>query len=393
MEYPIEIKIASKNGWFTPSESNAYYKTKYARNGITWHHWGDGTGASNHDNIVNYMLNQARLGKKSCNYVLSDNKITLLVGPDNVAWCSGPGNPTTISVELQPTLGDEGYKKAGWLAWQLEDRYHKDLLFYPHKYWASTSCPGSISLDKILQEKLKWKRGEYNPAPPPPPSKPTIDFFEYAEGVRKFVFNKDATLWNFNVLGWPVNPVKSFKKNEEVDIKGYAINRNLGTVFMLTPYSFDKKVTNGFLEVDLNLKQQPVPPVDPPPTPEPEKPEWEKNLRDIDDTKMWIIKDTSLKNIQTGGEASPSKLFAKDEEFVASALTSVRGVEYRLTDYSFKKGVFNGIPTSDLTLTKPGQVDVPPVPENPNTVDKNVVITFLESIVKLISDFINKLKG
>lgn len=130
--YPIEIKLASKNAWFTPAESNAYYSARYAREGVTIHWWGDGSGASNHDNIVNYFLGQASAGNKSVNYVVSDNKITLMVSPDNVAWCSQGGNPTTISIEHQPTLGNEGYKKSGWLVWQLEGRYGHRLNIYPH---------------------------------------------------------------------------------------------------------------------------------------------------------------------------------------------------------------------------------------------------------------------
>jgi hypothetical protein len=175
--YPIEMKLASHNGWFTPAESNAYYATRYARDGITVHWWGDGTGASNHDNIVNYMNNQAAQGIKSVNYVLSDNKITLCVGPDNVAWCSSKGNPTTISVETQPTLGDEGYKKWGWLVDQLEQRYGKTLKLYKHSDWEPTGCPGTIDLARIRSEADKWKRGEYDqpvPVVAPPVSTPTI---------------------------------------------------------------------------------------------------------------------------------------------------------------------------------------------------------------------------
>lgn len=172
--YPIEMKLASHNGWFTPAESNNYYAARYARDGITVHWWGDGTGASNHDNIVNYMNAQAAAGNKSVNYVLSDNKITLSVGPDNVAWCSSKGNPTTISVETQPTLGAEGYKKWGWLVDQLEQRYGKSLRLYKHSDWEPTNCPGTISLDRIRAEANKWKSGTYDaPAPTPTPVVPT----------------------------------------------------------------------------------------------------------------------------------------------------------------------------------------------------------------------------
>jgi hypothetical protein len=158
--YSIENKIVSKSSWFTPAESNNYYRTRYAREGITIHWWGDGTGADNHDNIVNYITAQAQQGVKSVNYVLSDNKISMLVDADNVAWCSQAGNPTTISIECQPTLGEEGYRKLGWLVNELEQRYGHGLTLYPHSHWYNTSCPGTLDLGKIRDVANKWKSGQ-----------------------------------------------------------------------------------------------------------------------------------------------------------------------------------------------------------------------------------------
>jgi flagellar capping protein FliD len=152
MAYPIAIALAPKQGWFTPAESNAYYATRYDREGITIHWWGDGTGADNHDNIVNYMNNQAGQGIKSVNYVVSDNKITMCVSPENVAWCSNNGNPTTISIECQPTLGPEGYKRVGWLVAELERKFGRTLSIYGHNHWTTTSCPGSLDLGRIRAE-------------------------------------------------------------------------------------------------------------------------------------------------------------------------------------------------------------------------------------------------
>lgn len=146
--YPIEQKPASRSTYHSPAEAKAYYG-RYSREGITIHWWGDGTGASNHDNIVNFFL---RRTDGSVNYVLSDNKITQMVDPDNVAWTSQAGNPTTISIEHQPTLGAEGYKKSGWLVYTLEKRYGRKLTLYPHKHWFNTACPGTIDINRIRQE-------------------------------------------------------------------------------------------------------------------------------------------------------------------------------------------------------------------------------------------------
>lgn len=400
MDYPIEVKPAPKAVWFTPAEAKAYYG-RYARDGITIHWWGDGTGANNHDNIVNYFL---RRTDGSVNYVLSDNKITMMVNPDNVAWTSQSGNATTVSIEHQPTLGAEGYKKSGWLVWQLEQRYGKTLKLYPHNYWWQTACPGTISLDRIRQEANKWASGGYNPAPAPTPTPPASASLTWTKlpNPVEYATNKQPTkLWNFNQTSWGGfgNGIKDFNKGERVIIYGTARNNTLGATYLVTEYSFNKGITNGFNSADMDVYMapqpqpvpQPVPPINPNPlpTPEPDKPEWEKNLRDIDNTKMWLSKDQDLIDITTG-KATGTKTFKKDEEFVASALTIASGVEYRITDYSFSKKIFNGVPTSALTLTAPGQPDIPPVPENP-PIDKNWLIAALTGLIEAIKAIISKL--
>lgn len=498
MSYPIEVKLASKNGWFTPQESINYYG-KYNRHGITWHWWGDGTGASNHDNIVNYLLGNAERGQSSVNYVLSDRKITMSVNPDNVAWTSQGGNPVTVSVELQPTLGAEGYKKAGWLASELAARYGGDRAYYPHRYWNSTQCPGTISLDRIRQEEDKWQRGAYNPSPTPNPTPaptpiPTpipvsVSFAKITAAT--YICNKQPThLYQVNTSTWKMGVVKSFNKGDKIDIYGVAKNSTLGSEHYITKYSYDNKLPNGFSKADLDLfvapapapapspvpqptieyvpiapatlytlnnaklvnikdmsvvktfpldtpmeivakviwermefyvtkygfekktgqgflvgdlkmaegkpDPEPVPEPTPAPVPDPEAPEWVKNLRDIDDTEFWFKNDQKLIDIATGKPAlnheGMETTFEKDESFVCSALTVANGVEYRITDYSFKKGIFNGVPIGSLTLTEPGVPDIDPIPVEPG-VDKNVVIAFLEMLGKLISDFIAKIKG
>lgn len=487
MDYPLEIKLASKNGYFTPDEARRYYG-RYDRHGITWHWWGDGTGASNHDNIVNYMNNRAANGQASVNYVLSDNKITLSVNPDNVAWCSQSGNPVSISVETQPTLTAEGYKKAGWLAAQLSERYSSDRKYYPHKYWYATQCPGTISLDRIRQEEDKHQRGEYNPAPAPAPTPtptptpdPIADVTFATITPARYVCNKQPTkLYQVNKGSWAeIGVIKEFNKGDMIDIYGVVRNSKLGGEWYVTKYSYDNKLPNGFSKADLDLYIAPTPPpavepiytpimlvtmytlpnaklvnikdmsvvktfpvdtpievaskavwngkefymtryaterktnqgflvgdlkdteepapVDPIPTPpqpepNPEDPEWIRNLRDIDDTPYWLKEETELIDITTG-KATGTKRFLKDESFVGSALTIANGVEYRITEYSYTRNIFNGVPIGKLTLTEPGVPDVPPVPSDPNLVDKNIIIVFLEGLVKVIRDFIAKLKG
>lgn len=491
MSYNIEVKLASKNGYFNPTEARSYYG-RYDRSGFTVHWWNtrEATPKGSHDNIVNYILGKASAGSGSVNYVLSDNKISMLVHPDNVAWASQSGNATTISCEFDPWLGDEGYKKGGWLINELEGRYGRTLQLYPHNYWFGTQCPGIISLDRLRQEANKWKSGAYNPAPPtptpPPTPAPTITFAKITP--RTFVANKAVTnLYNVNHSTWAAvgaDVKATFKKGDQIDIYGVVKNSTLGAEWYVTKYSFEKSIPNGFSKADLDEYVAPTPPPvqdvivtpitptvmrytlanaklvnikdmsivktfpldtpmeiggkatfnnmeyqltkyatdngtrqgflvgdlkdtkeevpnpdpTPPPVPEPPKPtdpEWVQNLRDITDTTAWFNKEQKLIDITTGQPALTNgmeKVFAQGEEFTYSALTITNGVEYRITDYSYQKKVFNGVPMTSLTLTPPGEPDIDPVPDNPDLIPKNVVIEFLQKIIDLIKAFIDGLR-
>lgn len=277
--YPVEIKLASKNGWHTPAEAKAYYG-RYSRVGLTCHWWGDGTGASNHDNIVNYMNGQSAQGNKSVNYVLSDNKITLCVSPDNVAWASQGGNPTTISVETQPTLGAEGYKKWGWLVDQLEQRYGRSLALYKHSQWFSTACPGSIDLNRIRAEANKWKSGAYNPKPPvvaPPPPKPVpapptppkvvIQTTDIPNKQVKLI--RQANLWDLGFAKYAdAKAVKTLPAGTVIEASAIA-KHPLGSTYYLTEYSYSKGVNNGINTKDCADVVPVPPPVVQPPAPIP----------------------------------------------------------------------------------------------------------------------------
>jgi hypothetical protein len=372
--YGIEIVPASKNGWFTPQESRNYYG-RYSRDGYCVHWWGGGEDASHHDSIVNYINDQAAAGNKSVNYVLSDNKITLCVNPDSVAWCQQSGNATEISVETEPQLGDEGYKKHGWLKDQLDQRY-------------ATSCPGTISLDRIAQETDKWRRGIYDqppvptPAPiptPPPVPVESVPVVVPITSVKKYTLD-NAKLVNIKDMG----VVKSFPIDTVIDIGGVCVYN--GKRFLVSVYATQKGTLQGFLEGDLkDAPGNPTPTGTPEPTPAPPTaPEWVTNLRDIDDTHYWVKEATNLIDITTG-RPTGAKTFAKDEEFIGSALTIANGIEYRITEYSFKKGVFNGVPISKLTLTPPGVPNIPPVPSTEQRLSalEKIVAAIVAALAKI----------
>lgn len=170
MSYPVETRLASKNGWQTPQEARNYYG-RYERSGVTVHWWGAPGQVGNHDQTVNYILSQAVQGAMSANYVVSNKKITMLVHPDNVAYHGSGGNPISVGIEFEPTLTDEGYKRGGWLIAELEKRYKRTLTLYPHNHWQATACPGSLSLSRLRKEANKFKGSKPpKPAPTPPPT-------------------------------------------------------------------------------------------------------------------------------------------------------------------------------------------------------------------------------
>lgn len=379
--YAVEIKLASKNGYFTPDESRAYYG-RYARTGYCVHWWGGGEPASAHDSIVNYMLSQTAAGNKSVNYVLSDNKITLEVGPDYVAWCQESGNATEVSVETQPTLTAEGYKKHGWLKNQLDQRYGRILTVHGHNFWFSTACPGSISLDRIVQETDKWARGVYDappvpapiPAPTPTPLPPTADVVvsTLPSPVKKYTL-ANAKLVDIKTL----KVINTYPLDTPIDIGGSS-NYN-GKDFLLSIYATQHGTKQGFLVGDLKDQPTPVPAPDPPP-----RPDYVTNLMNIDDTEYWLTEDTYLVDITTGKDTST--LLKKDSSFVGSALTKAGNTEYRITEYSYAKKIYNGVPLSKLTLTKPGVPDIPPVP-HVQTIEER--LSWLEKAVNAILEFLH----
>lgn len=484
MSYKIEYARASSNGYHTPAAAKKYYG-KYSRSGITVHWWGDPklNPDSAHSKIVSYILTKARKGTGSVNYVLSNTKITELVHPDNVAWASQAGNPTTISVEFSPNLNAEGYKKAGWLIYTLEKKYGKTLKLYPHKHWYATACPGKLSLDKMRQEANKWKPGgAYNNPKPKKPTWVKVDnpgdwittqsckVYDLPTGKvvdtlkkgtirnvetkttyngRTYLRNKtDAAkkrdwgvdrnameiykkptpkpepkpqpvlkwsklnkpqimvaklnptkLWDFNQSKWSdfSEPITEVAKGTEFEAYGKCENRTLGSTFLVNRVNYSEQLSHGFNEADLELKAN-TQPVDPEPTPNPTPeptptdPEWVTNLRDIDATQYWLANTTPLVDITTGKPLA--NVLEKDQEFIASAITIANGVEYRITDYSYQKKIFNGVPIQHLTLTPPGEDDIPPEQDDPDLEQRvSILEKLVQAIVNALAQIGIKLKG
>ena len=157
-----------------------------------------------------------------------------------------------------------------------------------------------------------------------------------------------------------------------------------GKEYLISKYSADNGMPNGILKSDVGV------PVTPPTN---EKPAWLEKWMDIEDVVMYTRADTDLVNLEDG---STVKVIPRGTEIKVASTTEWFGHKYAITEYSTAKKEGRGIRIDDLDMKPVDNTDpVDPAPEQPpiTTIDVNIVKSFLQSIVKLITDFIGTLGG
>lgn len=271
--YPIEIKPSSAAGYHTPDQARRYYG-KYSRDGVTYHWWNrpDRIADSDHDNIVSYMNGNASRGAApTVNYVASHNKLTLCVSPDNVAWTSSNGNPTTIGVECSPHFTEPFYKKLGWFHDQMEQRYGKAMAIYVHFDWSPTEC-SPIVKQRIRAWADDWKREREAPVPKPVPTPipPTVTLQIADIPNKKVRLVRDANLWDLAFKTYPeAKAIKTLPAGTIIEASATA-KHPLGSNYYLSEYSFSKGIGAGInvkdVEdyVDVVAPPNPAPVIQPP---------------------------------------------------------------------------------------------------------------------------------
>ena len=398
------------------------------------------------------------------------------VSEANTSWADGnlASNRRSITVEHH---GDwrNGYRNetviqnaAQLVAW-LRDRGVVNH-YYRHRDVSSvyTLCSADLPVEEIWNRSTQIINSSNTPTPPPV-TKADLTWEQFSK-VTTYVFNKQATLWNFNATTHAgMTSVKTFAKGDSVDIYGKVTNKSVGSTYLLTEYSYTQKITNGFNQADLDAYIAPAPvPTKPewernlkditpvklqvlatqtpivnlldgsivkqlgggtwvdfvktttfggveylisswsaehgvangikradvgvPEEPSNEKPEWLKNWYDIEDVDMYARADTDLINLEDG---STIKTIERGTKIRVASMTEWFGHKMAITQYSTEKKEGRGLRLDDLDLKPVTEEPTPPAPEQPKieVVDKNVVLTFLETIVNLIVSFINKLKG
>lgn len=278
-----ESSLVTKKWW---ANGNNYEvgRAGYKINGIVVHH----AASTSLSSIGTVFSDPER--RASAQYGVGGKEIHQYVSEANTAWHCGNwyGNHATVGIETTNSTGSPNWKVADQtletlikLVADIAKRNNLGKLWldpsadYPtlsgHKDWygAATACPGPY-----LYPKLQYIADKANEINYPPAPKKAELVWTKAEKVEEYICNKQPTnLWNFDSTTWDgCKSVKTFNKGDRVTIYGSVLNKSLNAVYLLTEYSFTKKIANGFNKGDLDkvIQPAPTPEPEPEPTPEPE---------------------------------------------------------------------------------------------------------------------------
>ncbi len=457
-----------------PAHPNNYTRGRVGgRNGQhTFHHV---VGSA--DSAAAVFQNPSRQASATYIVTATPGVVYQAVSEGDTSWADGnlASNRRAITVEHH---GDwrNGYRNetvlqnaAQLVAW-LRDRGIINH-YRRHREVSSvyTLCSADLPVDEI------WNRAtaiiNASNAPVTPPQTRAELVWEKLGKPVEYVFNKNTKLWNFNQTTWGGfgNGVAAFNKGDRVTIYGKVTNKTLGSTYLLTEYSYTKGITNGFSTADVDVYVAPAPvPVKPewernlkniepvklqvlttqtpiinlldgtivkqlgggtwvdfvktttvggveyllsswsaehgvangikradvgvPVLPGNEKPEWLENWYDIEDVDMYARADTDLINLEDG---STVKVIERGTKIRVASMTEWFGHKMAIAEYSTGKMEGRGIRLDDLDLKPVSDEPNTPDPEQPpiKTIDVNIVIAFLNTIKKLITDFIASLGG
>ena len=377
----VDVVVRADPGNYTSGRGG------YKINHITIHHMAGILTAAQCGAIF------AKKGRNgSSNYgVGSDGKVGLYVNESDRAWCDSNWNSncTTVSIETSNSkTGGEWpvsattFNKLIKLVADIAKRNGlgklvpgKNLTW--HSMYTATACPGDW-LRGHMQE-LADKANAINY--PPAPAKAEL-IWTKADKVEEYACNKQPTnLWSFDSATWGgCKSVKTFNKGDKVDIYGSVLNKTLGATYLLTEYSFTKKITNGFNVVDMDKVEKPAP--------VPATPTW----KDVPAEIYVATKDVNLYNIITGAVVSSYK---KGTEVSIVQTTEWGGVEYGRTEWSRDNNLNNGFKMSEMAKVQPPaptpepeptpEPTPEPEPEDPTVGILQKIIEFIQHIIDLIT--------
>ena len=300
--------------------------------GETGHHWGDPRNNPQFEGVVAWLCKPR--SQVSAHYVVTGTgrRVACLVDLGNTAWHAGnwTGNTTTIGIEMDPRCRDEDYDTAAELIADLW-MWHGRKPLYPHRHWTSTQCPGNYDMARLEREAEAWYRRKTQPAAPAPAPQPQWSDMDMPRTLIAATDLRIINLDNNQPIGAPIPAGKhiEFRQKKQAN----------GTTYLRSAYSTAKGLNYG---IDIrSLKEIPAP--------EPPKPEWQRNLRDIEDTKLTVLaadgaRILNLTNLQLVNDT----IIPRGTQVDIAKETTVGGVRYYLSNYAVAKGLPWGIPADKL---------------------------------------------
>lgn len=339
--------VASPN--FTPgAQTQAFYGRPRSIIGGAGHWWNWPRSGANHDGIVAYMANAAR--QAAPHAVLSAERVTEMVRDWDTAWCTAAANPYTFAIEIDPrimfkwgydnpsaeerALGERIFQT---LCEYIADKGYANLPWKPHNVWAPGTQCNPIPYDEVMARARQIVAERAAP-------KVKEQSRDVYSPTKKFIVVRDCILENIPNGGQVGD--KTYRAGELIDIKQRLVMTD-GSVWYRTPYSSDKELASGFR--DQNIDEYV------------ETPEWQKNLVDTADVKLYVLpaEGTPVINLSTG-QAIPESVIAKGTAVDIAKTTTVGGKRYLISSYAASRAMPNGILADHL-----GALAEPPKQEKP----------------------------
>lgn len=339
--------VASPN--YTPGpQTQAFYGRPRSIIGGAGHWWNWPRSGANHDGIVAYMANAAR--QAAPHAVLSAGRVTEMVRDWDTAWCTAAANPYTFAIEIDPRIMFKwGYdnpsaeeRQLGEQIFQtlceyIADKGYANLPWKPHNVWAPGTQCNPIPYDDVMararqivaeRSTPEWKQ----------------NLQTLGGDVTKYVHHDDVPLRNMANYN---EVIKTFAVDTPMQIA--ARSRSGGVDWLITRSALDQGRSHGFVASDLKDAKTP------------EVPEWQRNLVDTADVKLYVLPaaGTPVINLTTG-QAIPESVIAKGTAVDIAKTTTVGGKQYLISSYAASRAMPNGILASDL-----GALAEPPKQEKP----------------------------
>lgn len=319
--------------------------------------------------VVATLMNPAR--QASAQDVIGDGVVQPLVRAQDTSWATGSANPFTYSAEVDPQIiyrwragGDKAKANRIFetLCERIADVNMHNKPWSPHWRWMTTGCNPIDWADVNRRAKEIWAQKYGQPAAP---AVKEVGRVVYSPS-KKFVVVRDCIL-EFIPNGGDANKGKVYRAGETIDIK-QRLTMSDGSIWYRTQYSSDNELGTGFRDQNIDEVVQ--------------KPEWQRNLKDIPAIKLMVLTpQTPIVDLNNG---SVVKQLGQGTWIDFTKMTTVGGVEYLISSWSATNVIPNGIKRADV-----GVPATPPSNEKPEWLARWADIVDVPMYARADTDLVN----